>query len=199
MKREAAARHDAVDVRMKRQGLPPGVEHAHASRLDPRSSLCNVDECPSGGTEQQAIEDTRRMQRDDVEDLGHGEDHVKVGNRKKFVASILEPSLASRCPASRTGTVAAGVPLNMFVTTAITRCRCPPSAGVRHAAIAPRALRCAAVVRRPRRKVSLRARTIAPRSVSAAMPQLAVLPVAAFRTRSTGAVTFPNIAGETCV
>jgi len=78
-------------------------------------------------------------------------------------------------------------------------CRCPPRAGVRHAPIARRALRCAAVVRRMRRNVSLRARTIAPRSGPAVTAQSPEIFGTALRTRSSGPVTLPRVDGETCV
>ncbi len=70
---------------------------------------------------------------------------------------------------------------------------------MRHALIARMAFRCAAVVRRLRRKVSLRARTIAPRSDSALTAHSFELSMAALKTRSSGSITFPSVDGDTCV
>lgn len=127
--REAAARHDAVDVRVERQCLAPGVKHAQAAGLDLKTGMRNVDERRSGGPEQQVVEDARCVQSENVEHLGHGEDHVEIGNGKKLSASSLEPSLASCGTTSRAGAVPAGVPLNVLVTTPITLLPLPAEGG----------------------------------------------------------------------
>lgn len=129
MNREATARYDAVDVGVERQRLSPGVKHGQASGLDLKAAVCDVDEGPAGGTEQQVIEDAWCVQSEDVEQLGHGEDHVKIRNRKELAASSLEPSLASCSATSWTRSVTAGVPLNMLVTTAITLLPLPAEDG----------------------------------------------------------------------
>ena len=109
-----------MDVRVKRQRLSPGVKHREAPGLDPKTAAGNVDERSAGGTEQQVVEDARCVQSEDVEYLGHGEDHVEVGDGKELGPASLEPSCASGAAASRAGPVAAGMPLDVLVTAAIT-------------------------------------------------------------------------------
>ena len=46
--RKAAARHDAMDVRVQGQGLSPGVQYTKASRLDVKAALSDVDQGSSG-------------------------------------------------------------------------------------------------------------------------------------------------------
>jgi len=118
-----------MDVGVERKDLPPCVKHAQAAGLDLKAAVSDVDERPSGGSKQQVVEDTRRVQSEDVERLGHGEDHMKVGHGKKLGTTSLEPSGASRRTATGTGAVAAGVPLNVLVTAAITLLPLPAESG----------------------------------------------------------------------
>lgn len=120
MNREAPTRHHAMDVRVQSQRLSPGVKHAQAAGLDLKPAVCDVDERPSSGSEQQIIEDAWCVQSEDVEHLGHGEDDMEIRHGKKLGTASLEPPRASRSAASWTGAVAAGVPLNMFVATPVT-------------------------------------------------------------------------------
>lgn len=118
-----------MDVRVQGQRLSPGVEHAQASGLDLQAAACDVDERPAGGSEQQVVEDVRRMQSEDIEHVGDGEDHVEVRHREKLAAASFEPSVASCRSASRTGAVAAGVPLNVLVTAAVALLPLPAKGG----------------------------------------------------------------------
>jgi hypothetical protein len=129
MNREAAARHDAMDVRVQSQGLSPGVKHAQAAGLDPKPAVCNVEERLSRGSEQQVVEDARGVQSEDVEHLGHGEDNVEIRHRKKLGTASLEPPRASRSTASWAGAVTAGVPLNVLVTAPVTLLPLPAEGG----------------------------------------------------------------------
>lgn len=49
---EAAARDDAVDVRMKGQGLRPGVKHGNRAREHPETALADGVERPHGSLEE---------------------------------------------------------------------------------------------------------------------------------------------------
>lgn len=89
----------------------------------------DVDERSSGGSEQQVVEHAWCVQSEDVEHLGYGEDDVEVGHGKKLGTTSLEPSPARRRAAARAGAVAAGVPLNVLVTTAITLLPLPAEGG----------------------------------------------------------------------
>jgi len=53
MNRKAAARYDAMDVRMQSERLSPGVKHAQATGLDLQAAVGNVNEGSTGGSEQQ--------------------------------------------------------------------------------------------------------------------------------------------------
>ena len=79
--REAAARNDTMNVGVQGQGLSPGVKHAEAAGLDLKTAACDVNESPTGGSEQQVVKDTRCVQSEDMEHLGDGEDHVEVRHR----------------------------------------------------------------------------------------------------------------------
>lgn len=129
MDRKAATRYDAMDVGVEGEGLSPGVKHAQAAGLDLKPAVSDVDERPSGGSEQQVVENARCVQSEDVEHLGHGEDHVEIGHGQKLSTTSLEPSGASRRTATGTGAVAAGVPLNVLVTAAITLLPLPAESG----------------------------------------------------------------------
>ncbi len=126
---EAATGHPTMDVRVQRQGLSPGVQHAQTSGLNLQTAAGDIDERSASGTEKQVVEDTRCVQSEDVEDLGHGEDHMKVGHGKKLGPSSLEPSRASSSAASWTRSVAAGVPLDVLVAAAITLLPVPAEGG----------------------------------------------------------------------
>lgn len=190
-----------MDVRVQGQGLSPGVKHAQTAGLDLQTTPRYVRECSAGSPEQQVVEGARRMESDDVERLGYGDDHMEVRHRQNSARRA--SSQRARAAAPHRGQARLRQERHWMCSCPQWShcCRCPPRAAVRHAPIARRALRCAAVVRRLRRKVWLRARTIAPRSHPAAAtlhsPELVV--EAALRTRSSGPTTLPSSEGETCV
>ena len=198
MNREPPARHDAMDVRVQSQCLSPGVKHAQAAGLDLKPAVCNVDERLSCGAEQQVVEDAWCVQSEDVEHLGHGEDDVEVGHRKQFGLPGLEPPRARRGAASRTRAVAAGVPLNVLVTAAVTLLPLPAEGG--RAACADRTKGLALRGRGP----AVAQKGLASSSYDRAEVMLGVHAyrrgvVAAVRTCSIGPIVLPMVAGETCV
>lgn len=127
--RKAAARYDAMDVRVERQHLSPGVKYAQAPWLDLKAAVGHVDERSASGAEQQVIENAWCMQGEDVERLGDGEDHVEIGHGKKLGPTGLEPSRASRSAAAGTGAVAAGMPLNVLMAALVTLLPLPAEGG----------------------------------------------------------------------
>jgi hypothetical protein len=52
------------------------------------------------GSEQDGVDERGRVQSQDIEDRGDGEDHVKVGNVEDLIASRVEPLLAGLAAAS---------------------------------------------------------------------------------------------------
>ena len=111
VRREPAAGHDAVHMRMMRERRAPGVQHQR--RADARPQVLGVagdgQQCLGGHVEQQAIENRLVL----VGDVGDGrrqrEDDVVVLDRQQIGLARLEPALRGTGLALRAVAVAAGV------------------------------------------------------------------------------------------
>jgi hypothetical protein len=93
VEREAAARHDHVDVRMVRHRRPPGVEHG--GDADARAEVARVGGDGQHGLRrglEQQIVDRRLVGERNGGDLGgHGEDDMEVPNRQQVGLARGEP------------------------------------------------------------------------------------------------------------
>ena len=91
--REATARHDAVDVGMVRQRLPPGVEDGDDA--DPGAEPAWIGgerrHCLGGGFEQDRINDGLVLKGDRGDRSRQCEDDVEIGNRQQVGFSRGEP------------------------------------------------------------------------------------------------------------
>jgi hypothetical protein len=85
-----------VNVGMQQQVLPPGVQNADHADLgsqvfaisrDLHQSLC-------AGSEQQVVEQTRVVQGQHVEFMGHREHHMEVAGGQEFSLAGRQPTLA---------------------------------------------------------------------------------------------------------
>ncbi|MFK4649796.1 hypothetical protein ABIF96_008426 [Bradyrhizobium ottawaense] len=108
--REAAARHDAVDVGMVRQRLPPGVEDGDDA--DPGAEPAWIGgerrHCLGGGFEQDRINDGLVLKGDRGDRSRQCEDDVEIGNRQQVGFSRGEPRGSGWPLTLRTVPVAAG-------------------------------------------------------------------------------------------
>jgi hypothetical protein len=109
--REAAARHDAMDVGMMIEVLSPGVQDGGEADLsaempgiagDRRQRLC-------GGLEQEPVDLGLILERDGGDRSGQREHDVEIGSGQEFGLARLHPSLRRRPLALRTMAVAARV------------------------------------------------------------------------------------------
>ena len=111
----------AVHVRMVDQGPGPGVQHTQdpdqpADIMWVRGQL---DERLGRGAEQDVVE-VFLMGADELPQLmGHGEDHVKVGDRQELLTPLCQPGLGVQAMTLGATAVAAGVVDVVFLTTVI--------------------------------------------------------------------------------
>lgn len=95
VERDAAARHDAVDVRVMMQVLPPSVEHREEADLGAEMLPIggNLQQGLGSRTEQQVIDDFLILQCQRRQFLGQREHEVKIRHGKKFLGSLGKPLL----------------------------------------------------------------------------------------------------------
>ena len=108
---QAASGDHAVNVRMVRQVLAPGVEHGQET--DVRAEVPGVggdlQQSFRYGAEQNAIQDPPVLESQGCQQMRQREDHMEIGNRKQFRRAVGEPLLARRALALGAMPVAAGV------------------------------------------------------------------------------------------
>jgi hypothetical protein len=142
---EAAAGHDAMDVRMKLKLLAPRVKHGSDTECRAELRLSDVEQRASGCAEQDGVNDRRRMDGQNVELLGDREDSVEVRRWEHLAATGIDPFRSCRTATERTVAVAARVPLRLFVTAGVAAIAMTAESG--RAAVRDRAER-AELVRR---------------------------------------------------
>ena len=139
VERDAAARHDHVDVRMMGHGRAPGMEHR--GDADAGAEMLGVGrdggQGLGRGLEQQVVDDGLVL----VGDVGDGrrqrEHDMKVRHRQQLGLARGQPVLCRRALALRAMPVAAGVVGDdRCARTSSQRATWPPSAAVRQFSIA---------------------------------------------------------------
>jgi len=118
---DPTGRYEAVHVRMVSQRAGPGVEHTQDS--DQAAHIVRVrgelHERWGRGAEQNVVE-VLLMTTDDLTELmGHGEDHVKIWDRQKFLPPCCQPGFGVQVMTLGATTVAAGVVDIVFLTTVL--------------------------------------------------------------------------------
>jgi len=90
---EAPSRHDAVQVGMMDESLPPGVEHGEEPDAGPEEAGIggHIEQGGGGGPEEQIVEDARMGKGEGPELVGQREDHVAVGHGEHIGLALLEP------------------------------------------------------------------------------------------------------------
>ena len=136
--RDAAARHDHVDMRMMRHRRAPGVKHGGDADAGAQMLWVRRDghHRLGGGAEQQIVDD-RLVLPGDVGDLGRQrEDDVEIANRQQVGLALGQPVSRGGALALRAVPVAAGVIGDPDVAAVVAASTWPPSAAVRQFSIA---------------------------------------------------------------
>lgn len=107
----------------------PRCEARERTNLDFELALSDVGERGSDRSEEEIVENARCVQGQNVQLLGHSEDHVKVRDREKLGRTGIEPFAACRRLATRTSPVPAGMPLNVLVAATVTLLPLPAEGG----------------------------------------------------------------------
>ena len=108
---EPAGRHEAVDVRMMKQRLPPGVKDGEEP--DPGTEMARIrghfEKGLGGSAEEQAVQNARILERKRREPVRQCEYHVCVRHGQEHRALLLEPVRGGRGLALRAVAIAAGI------------------------------------------------------------------------------------------
>ena len=145
VERESAGRDDTVDMGMKLELLIPGVQHAEEADFGAEMSgiAGDFEKRFCTGPEQEIVDDLFVLQGQGRQLRRQSEDDMDVGRGEKFAAPGLEPAFAG------TGLTLWAMPVSAAVVRDVARCPqrvhssiWPPSAAVRHRAMASRTLMC---------------------------------------------------------
>jgi len=126
---EATTGHNAVDMRVKHEGLSPGVKHTEHSNEELQLASCDIRERSSDRPKEKVIENPRRVQSEHVEFFRHSEDDVKVRNREQLSRTCVQPFAPRGGLTSRTGSIPARMPLNVLVPAVVTLLPLPAESG----------------------------------------------------------------------
>ncbi len=97
--RQAAGGHYAMYMRVKFEFLTPAVQHAEEANLCAKmfGIAGNFEECFCTGSEQEIVDDFLVLQNQRSQMTRKCEDHMHVLRRKKFPATLFQPTFASSC------------------------------------------------------------------------------------------------------
>ena len=133
--REAAARHDAMDMRMMVQGLAPGVQHGDEADLGAEMLGIGGDRAQrlGRGLEQDGVDRSLVLEGDRGDRRRQGEDDVEVGHRQQLGLPRGEPFRRAPAPGT-SGNAGCGRSCRRRGSARSRRSRStwPPSAAVRH-------------------------------------------------------------------
>ena len=107
---EAAARHDAVNMGMMGEGLPPCVQDRDHAGLGAEMFWVGSDDADRLGSrlEQDVVDECLVLESDRRDWRRHGEDNMEIGNGQQFGAAICKPLEARQTLALRAMPIAAG-------------------------------------------------------------------------------------------
>ena len=93
VRRQSARRNGAVNMRMEKQVLSPGMQNADHTdfRTEVLGIACYFQQCLCAGGEQQVVKHSRVVQRQYIEFVRHGEYHMKVAGGEKLALASCEP------------------------------------------------------------------------------------------------------------
>ncbi len=109
--RESAGRHHAMYMRVKFEFLTPGMQHVEEADLYAKmfGIAGNFEECFCTGAEQEIVEDLLVLQNQRSQMTRKREDNMDVLRRKKFPATLFQPTFASSCLTLRAVAISTGV------------------------------------------------------------------------------------------
>lgn len=116
---QSTPRHDAMDVRMKCQGLSPGVQHGNRTGDHSQLPFAHRVDRSKGGPEKQLVALASFRQEERVQRLRHCEDQMEVRYRKQAPALGIDPTCLLQALALGTVTVTAGVVERLFAATLV--------------------------------------------------------------------------------
>ena len=121
IRRDAAARYHAVQVRVMQQVLTPGVQDRDEADLGAQvlGVRCNRAQRLGGGAEQDVVDGCLVLIRDRGDLLRRGEDDMEVFDRQQFAASIVEPFGTRERLALRAVPVPAAVERDALMATGV--------------------------------------------------------------------------------
>jgi hypothetical protein len=141
--RQSAGRHDTVHVRMMLEALPPRMEdHETANRRAQAFRVGRDLQRRRRGPKQRVVHDALISQRETPQRLRHREDEVHVADGQELLLSRSHPRVAGGREALGTMAIPTAVVREADCAHWSQRSRCPPSAAVRHWAMARRMRRC---------------------------------------------------------
>ncbi len=111
--------HNAVDMRMQRKVLAPGVQHGDHTAFCLQSGEEELVHCLPHRPEQQVVHRCTVCHEQRVKLIRHSKDHMKIGNREQILFALPDPCFALCVLALRTMTVAAAVVAYADVTACV--------------------------------------------------------------------------------
>src|SRR6266704_5430588 len=97
--RQPTGRDHAMYMRVKFEFLTPGMQHAEEANFCAKMFRIagNFEECFCTGSEQEIVDDFLVLQNQRSQMTRKCEDHMHVLRRKKFPATLFQPTFASSC------------------------------------------------------------------------------------------------------
>lgn len=129
---ERASRNDAVEMRMQREILPPGVKDGGDAELpagvggEELGIAGKGGERVGGSAKEKIVDHTGSVDREGAEFVGQGEDDVEVVDGEKVGAPCLDPVCLRECLTLRAVSIAAGVIDGAPVSATVTRFEMTP-------------------------------------------------------------------------
>ena len=124
--REAAARHDAMDVRVMGEGLAPAMQDRDHADLGAEMFGIGADGADrlGRGLEEDIVDDRLVLQGDRCERGRHGEDEMEIRDWQKFGAAVGQPLGAGQALALGTVPIAAGIVGDTDLAAVLALCSC---------------------------------------------------------------------------
>lgn len=109
--RQPTTGHNAVQVRVQRQVLSPGVQYGDHAGLssEPLGLPGQLAKCFPGGAEQQVIQLRLIVHHHGVQAIGQSKNQMEISYRQEFLRAVFNPALLSRPLAFGTVPVATGI------------------------------------------------------------------------------------------
>jgi len=109
--RQAAGGHHAMYMRVKFEFLTPGMQHAEEANFCAKMFRIagDFEECFCTGSEQEIVDDFLVLQDQRRQMTRKREDNMDVLRRKKFPATLFQPTFASSCLTLRAVAISTGI------------------------------------------------------------------------------------------